>query len=74
MKPPTERGLESEILGIEARRYCEDVIVAQSVDEGLNVAMKRVSSYSASTNKIIVVCGSLSFLREVKRWNMSIDY
>ncbi|HEX3077031.1 MAG TPA: cyanophycin synthetase, partial [Lachnospiraceae bacterium] len=58
--PNNMRALSSTDLAQHAKHYCEDVIDAGTVNNGLNIAMNGIEK-----DDIILVFGSLSFLDEV---------
>lgn len=61
--PPNERGLESEILAEEIKKWHEDVICCKSIDEAVTTAMDHAREVGCST----LAFGSLSYLSEVKK-------
>jgi dihydrofolate synthase/folylpolyglutamate synthase len=58
--PNNMRALSSADLAQHAKQYCEDVIDAGTVNNGLNIAMNGIEE-----DDIILIFGSLSFLDEV---------
>ncbi|MDF2589729.1 MAG: hypothetical protein K0S41_3570 [Anaerocolumna sp.] len=58
--PNNSRGLQSQVLAMEAKRYCRSVTNADDIKEAIHLAYQK-----AQTNDIIIAFGSLSYLKDV---------
>ena len=61
IKPDLPRGLESDVLAIVARKYCDVVEDCKVASLAIQRALAEVTK-----DEIIIVFGSLSFLKEIK--------
>lgn len=60
LTPDNTRALSSEMLAMEARRYCNNVYDARSVEQALKLAIAE-----AGVNGVVIAFGSLSFLGDL---------
>ncbi len=60
VKPSSPRALEPHVLADEVRKYCTDVTVCPSVEEGVHLAL-----HAASPSDIIIAFGSLYFIGQI---------
>lgn len=60
--PPNERGLDGRVLAEEIRKWHQDVVFCESIEEAVTMAMDHAREADCST----LAFGSLSYLGEVK--------